>query len=323
MAGYADSHIDVVQILKNIDCSSLRKIVLVPITSATRVILKPFLLNEEVLLELSSHPGQSISAMFAEFSQDNNTNCGLYVEIGLGPKENAIRATYDGTSLTRVEDGAYLNVAFEIFQEGNGLTLKPKEHLKPKKSAGHKFIINREGSISPAVAPHLALGVTPYPNIRLVKRNSPNKAIFKHVPASHTRTPRDHQVPDEVELELISHPRCALVKMVNVWIEHWLFNFIPLRALPIGLGTGQKTLPLVLLANGQIISRPDAAGLRVVGDDLSAGAVLCLVKLSWYLTKKSRGQVFAINSDGSISPTEAPHLALGFYVLGRKQSDNA
>ena len=68
LAGYADSHIDVIQILKNIDCSPLRKIVLVPITSATRVILKnsKILKNEEVLLELSSHPGLSISAMFSE-----------------------------------------------------------------------------------------------------------------------------------------------------------------------------------------------------------------------------------------------------------------
>mmetsp|Transcript_18479 Transcript_18479/g.36801 ORF Transcript_18479/g.36801 Transcript_18479/m.36801 type:complete len:677 (-) Transcript_18479:398-2428(-) len=56
LAGYAESHIDVIQILKNIECLSLRKIVLVPITSATRVILKnsKILKNEEVLLELSS-----------------------------------------------------------------------------------------------------------------------------------------------------------------------------------------------------------------------------------------------------------------------------
>ena len=67
------------------------------------------------MLELSSHPGQSISAMFAEFSKANSTRCGLYVEIGLGPKENAIRATYDGTSITRVEDGA-----LRSFKRGTG-----------------------------------------------------------------------------------------------------------------------------------------------------------------------------------------------------------
>eukprot|EP00588_Corethron_pennatum_P003364 CAMPEP_0194290182 /NCGR_PEP_ID=MMETSP0169-20130528/40700_1 /TAXON_ID=218684 /ORGANISM="Corethron pennatum, Strain L29A3" /LENGTH=979 /DNA_ID=CAMNT_0039037703 /DNA_START=211 /DNA_END=3150 /DNA_ORIENTATION=- len=307
LAGYPKNHIDVLQIRKNIECSSLRKIVLVPLTSSTRVILKHSTIrhNEEMSLELSSHPGFSISAMFADYAKNIVSNNSLYIEIGLGPKENAIRAMYDGTFITRVEDGAYLTVAFDIYQEGNGINLKPKEHVKQKQCAGRKFLINSEGSISPAEAPHLALGVTPYPNIRLVKRNSPNKAIFSTTSS----------LPGELELELISHPNCSLVKMIHGWIEHWFFKLLPLRATPIGLGTNKNKLQLILLENGQIISRTDEAGLRVIEDGLYEGAVLILVQHAWYITKKSRGQLFSINGDGSISPTEAPHLALGFYVL--------
>ena len=43
-----------------------------------------------------------------------------------------------------------------------------------------------------------------------------------------------------------------------------LFNFLPLRATPIGLETNKNKLQLILLENGQIISRTDEAGMRVI-----------------------------------------------------------
>ena len=67
----------------------------------------------------------------------------------------------------------------------------------------------------------------------------------------------------------------------------------------------------------QITSLKEEANLRVHEDLMYEGQPFFLVKNAWYSRRQTRVQKFAVNDNGSISPIEAPHLALGFYVLAR------
>eukprot|EP00588_Corethron_pennatum_P030542 CAMPEP_0194315132 /NCGR_PEP_ID=MMETSP0171-20130528/11937_1 /TAXON_ID=218684 /ORGANISM="Corethron pennatum, Strain L29A3" /LENGTH=886 /DNA_ID=CAMNT_0039070813 /DNA_START=513 /DNA_END=3169 /DNA_ORIENTATION=+ len=329
VAGYKDCHIDIVQILKLIEYSSLRKVVLVSITSPNRLILKNSKTleqqkSEEVLLELSSHPGYSISPMFGKFSDSGYSLTGPFLEVVLGPKENGILATYDGTHITRLDDGAELSVAFGMLKQNFGLNLKPGprtpgDYKSPNQNVigSRAFIINQEGSISPARAPYFALGIPPYPDLRLVKRNSPNRAIFKNSKLLReiqltSYFSENENVSDDIGLELLSHPGFALVPMGNEWLDTGRFLFIQ-----IGLGPNQEKLLGVFTQDGQIISRNNKANFMVNEGIFREGQPLGLVKYDW--TVKNKGdwgycQYFSMNIDGSISPMKAPHLAFGFYV---------
>jgi len=132
-AGFEDDHVIIVQILKLIECSSLKTIVLVPIDSPDRLIFKNAHIlsgqnGAKALLELSSHPGYSISPNSDKFSGGFAKK--PYLELGFGPNENAVLASYDGTFITRVDDNAVFNVSHGFIKEGASLVLKPG----PKKS---------------------------------------------------------------------------------------------------------------------------------------------------------------------------------------------
>merc|ERR1740139_1740563 len=110
---------------------------------------------------------------------------GSFLQLGFGPKESAVLATYDGNFITRVDDGAVLNVAQGIFREGATLNLNPgpktpKEHDKHEKMQSRYFVINSEGSISPSACPLFALGISQYSHLHLVKRNAPHRVIFSN-----------------------------------------------------------------------------------------------------------------------------------------------
>jgi len=321
-AGFEDNHVDIARILKLIECSSLKKsIVLVPIKSPERLILKNAHIlrhqNEEVLLELSSHPEHSIAPMGDKF--ENTMYHGPVLELVFGPKENSVCATYDGDFITRVDDGAVLNVAHGSFVEGVSVVLKPgprtpREREKHKKIMNRSrcFIINSEGSISPLAAPFLAIGISPYSNLRLIKRNSPNRAIFKNAKSLiecqlELKKTNNKIISDGIDLELLSHPGCSLVQ-THGWIDVGSFS-----AARIGVGPNHETLKVHFLQDGQIILHGREGFITVFGRRLIEGGSICLFKKVpfWYkyCYLKQQGS-FTINNDGSISPTYAPHLVI-------------
>ena len=244
-----------------------------------------------------------------------------------------MEVTYDGDFITRATDGWVMNVSAGWLYEGVALAVKPgpnnaqerKKHLT-RTNGSRRFVINDAGTISPTHRPHLVLGLSTRPGLYLVDRSSPNRAHFQHVERLLTSAHDAATAPGPgggVRLELQSHAPYGIVpitKLVTFEDQHQ----ISFRTL--GLGPVEQALQVIYRHNKIIVRNYDnyllalhfpgkfaGNSLNMVGSTLPEWEKRWFFKI-WNRIVFKKYTDFAVNDDGTISPLDAPHLALGFQI---------
>ena len=143
-------------------------------------------------LELASHPGWGIVAKAPETGPHKvEGSRWLVVELGVGKADGAaiIEATFDTagfiTSCHAPNNGGETpSMVFDIqwwkYEDGAAVQLvgEAKSNEKTRDAGGGRtFVLNADASVSPAKAPHLALGFQ-LPDCTLVSMSSPNKVTL-------------------------------------------------------------------------------------------------------------------------------------------------
>ena len=196
------------------------------------------------------------------------------------------------------------------YEEGNTLNVlrSGKNHPAHTRASGggRSFIFNPDGTISPQHAQHLVLGVG-IPDCTLVNINSPNKAILASA--------HELRGGGSVALTLSSHPGYAIVpKFVPRRINEWHVSYAHW-----GIGPAADAATARLEGNHVISTQPATNDciLDVPFGKLNEGcdgipvAMICFDNRSQNREPHNAARLFQVNSDGSISPSRAPHLALG------------
>jgi len=328
--GFSTSHPDFLLTLRYIDAATLFPVQLVLKDSPHRIVLKYAASLREgnvsttgLPLVLSSHPGHAIVPIMDHY--DYLPVFGYFCGLGIGSAESAMKVSYDNQFITRIEDGAVMTVFNDWLNEGIEIEIKPgptskREHFQQinKSSASKRFIINENGTVSTATKPNLVLGLGYYPKLYLVDRFSANRAIFKNVDAllqSDQSCFADNGNGNGIPLELASHPKYAVTSRSS---------FIPTRLsvgqMKLGIGPEENALKVVYRKNKLIVVGPNnfhlcspyaGSSILLTGSKIPyASQPLLLKLLIFFLFDKMSD--FSINNDGTISPLNAPHLALGF-----------
>ena len=156
----------------------------------------------------------------------------------------------------------------------------------------------------------------------LVKAESDDRLVFEHAARL-----RAHE---EAPLTLLSHPGCAVVPTKSVPDGPYCVGSCMWLVIPVGVGAvtanqtedaavkaGQKddaALKAVLDADGFVTRTHDARVFDIAWWKLEEGNTVSLINDMYCDTKtrtKGAGRSFVFNDDGTISPAQAPHLALG------------
>ena len=204
--------------------------------------------------------------------------------------------------------------------QGGSAILVARKYLK-KLSSGGSFlgshlVINEGGEISPKGYPSIALGFGD-PPIFLVPRDSPNRVILQYgSELKHNMLPQVGYDPitDQSKIfsfELRSHPGQSIVRSQrDVKVGKCTMN--SLRIGPIDKG-------IKLSHDGRILACANTGlVMKVPTSEVCAGSILILYKETSKSATIAKGEGcdFTINDDGSISPLNAPHLAIGTPIQG-------
>jgi len=332
-ADFPSTHPEVTRIVRYIDTATLFPLLLVAKNSHQRITLKhsESLRSGNVLsgvpLVLSSHPGRAIVPLKNDF--DHYPLLGYFCFLGIGSEESAMKVTHDGDFITRIEDGAVMNVAQGWLQEGVDLALKPgprsekerREQLKMT-NGSRRFVINEDGTVSPKNCQNLVLGLCFHPKLFLVDRFSQNRAVFKNIDVLLKKKESDDD-DDAVMLELLSHPNFAITP-ISTLVSHNLAAGC--GHMKLGLGPKENSIKVVYRKNKIIVSASNYFFLCLYFYGAFAGNQVMLVgsetpiehnflkRISIKIYRLFLFSDFFINEDGTISPSNAPHLALGFQV---------
>jgi hypothetical protein len=313
---------------------------------------------EMIPLVLKSHPGQAIvtlqtSALDGGFMLEQSD----YVELGIGPENNAVKIRLQDTSTTSrlmfysssdllsryslvCEDGSLLIVSSPELFHGSPITMTswllssgdeapdsdmPELQYFTDWEGQGSFIVHQDGSLSPLQAQHLVIGVTPYPAVTLVERYSFHRLLFKNAadfwkaPAPINGTP----------LVLKSHPGLVVTASPSYTGAFTIAEVQDLVVAPIGeveilnftsidfrkhhefrLRTinMMELMPMNLQLDVNV-------PLRLMKYNVSQGKLVNTLLST--LLHYTGNATWIINSEGSISPLKAPHLALGCqYIPG-------
>jgi len=335
-AEFPSLHPDVQRIMRYMDAANLFPLQLVLKDSPHQIILKHAASLREgnvstgLPLVLSSHPGHAIVPIKNHF--DYLPFFGDFCPLGIGSEEGAMKVSYDNHYIARIKDGAEMNVHCGWVHEGVEVNLKPsptskKANLEQVTTSERGFVINENGTVSTAKRPDLVLGLGYYPRLYLVDRFSMNCAIFKNAHAL-LQSEKSSYSDDNtgIPLELASHPTCAIATISSV-IPHKL-GFCQMK---LGLGPKEKALKVVYLKNKLIVCGSNdfylcspfaGASIMIAGSKIPYDSQSLLSKLLRYFILDNMSN-FSVNDDGTISPLNAPHLALGFQqphlALGLQQ----
>ena len=263
--------------------------------------------GQEGQLTLSSHPGLAI---VPRYDYPRSAEEWRYIEIGIGPAHMAMSVRFESNFLVRVHDERVMDISHWQYEEGNTLNVlrSGKNHPAHTRASGggRSFIFNPDGTISPQHAQHLVLGVG-IPDCTLVNINSPNKAILASA--------HELRGGGSVALTLSSHPGYAIVpKFVPRRINEWHVSYAHW-----GIGPAADAATARLEGNHVISTQPATNDfiLDVPFGKLNEGcdgipvAMICFDNRSQNREPHNAARLFQVNSDGSISPSRAPHLALG------------
>merc|ERR1719421_2221503 len=120
-------------------------------------------------LTLKSHPGLAI---VPRYDYPRSAKEWRYIEIGIGPAHMAMTVKLEDQFLVRVHDERVMDIAHWNYEAGNTLY----------GGGGRSFVVNNDGSISPALATHLVLGMQS-PTLSFVNREDPKVCRFEHAEA--------------------------------------------------------------------------------------------------------------------------------------------
>jgi len=290
-------------------------------------------------LELESHEGKAICQSAEQHG--GSTGCYFY-NACIGTIEGALLAKYDGERIEIVErdgcvEGTIIHfpqivqnmqnrqLANETPVEGMPLiiynyTLKPNKTARSKYNLGDisSFTIDKEdGSISPKSAPHLVVGTGKLP-LNFVSRDSPCRLIFENLHRKNRLYGNDSCGLFPLG-RVISHPGKSIICSHTMKVDEIFTSFM-------GLGSEDEVGEGISLClrNGQL-SLPNGLGLFY----LSCGSVRpgeqLLACMPYDPKKRNCVGMFLelmglfemqVNDDGSLSPVNAPHFALGTTCLG-------
>eukprot|EP00588_Corethron_pennatum_P006228 CAMPEP_0194299370 /NCGR_PEP_ID=MMETSP0169-20130528/60683_1 /TAXON_ID=218684 /ORGANISM="Corethron pennatum, Strain L29A3" /LENGTH=1148 /DNA_ID=CAMNT_0039049463 /DNA_START=34 /DNA_END=3480 /DNA_ORIENTATION=- len=338
-AALPSNHPDMVRTRACIETAMLHPVRLVAKESPDRLVLKYGAIlktgnncSYAVPLELTSHPGYGIVPMNPPDS-DFMASLGLFTYLGIGRSESSMEVKYDGDFITRATDGFVMNVTGGWLYEGVALAVKPgpkneqehKKHLKMT-NGSRRFLINDEGTISPTNCPDLVLGISKKPGLYLVDRYSPNRARFKNVDQiinSANDKSSENGNGGGIRLELQSHAPYGIVPITKL-VTFKDKQQISFRRL--GLGPLENALQVIYQNNKIIIRNYDNYLLalhipgKFAGNSINMfGSTIPNWEERWFFKIWNRfafkkNTDFAVNDDGTISPLDAPHLALGFQI---------
>jgi len=187
------------------------------------------------------------------------------------------------------------------------------------------FVINADGTLSSILKPKLAIGISPFPVVTLVPRDSANRFLFRHVNQFWSAP----APVDGVPLELASHPGLAIVPSSKPYRP---FSYMTLQEL--GVGAAENALRLYSIdykVHHQFLLTTDTGDkenkmtLLTLDQQLERGSPLRLIKYStkdtelgkWFGSLLQLGisvggnATWIVNDEGSISPLLAPGLAIG------------
>ena len=309
-----------------------------------------FTKKEMVPLLLKSHPGQALvplqpDPMGGGFMMEQLD----YVDVGIGPESAAIpirlrepevltrKGNTNDDSLRYAlvnADGLVFIVGSSQLKVGSPVTMTSwlnddgsddinvtLSQFVTKFHYRCPFVVNTDGSLSPLEAPHLAIGISRFPEVTLMKRFSANRLLVKDVatfwnaPAPVNGTP----------LVLNSHPGLAVVEYARY---RGAFGLAYMMDVSIGPANNDTYRTLHLFSRDAVrhheFSLRDRYGAYLVpmNMNLQIGTPLRLIRYNVsesefastalsiliYIRPIAR---WIINLDGSISPLNAPHLVLG------------
>lgn len=156
----------------------------------------------------------------------------------------------------------------------------------------------------------------------LVKADSDQRCIFEHAAML-----KQKKVPsvghgacgaEGVLLTLSSHPGLAVIPLTKDAQQHDIWSYIE-------LGVGPATAAIGALTDGTFIARSDDGRVFDIAHwkyEEGNNLVMLMGPGKKETRSAGGGRDFTVNNDGSISPTHAPHLALGIAGRRRKGSRN-
>ena len=208
-----------------------------------------------------------------------------------------------------------------------------------------QFVVHEDGSLSPAAmaSPELVVGIAPLPPVQLVPRDSPHRLLFKYSQQFWSAPTPVHGVPLELKSSSPHHDNnlLAVVPMSRRPFES--AGIMSLQRL--GIGRKQDALHLYSIDNHQhhhftLMNQPPAKRKSSGADTTTTSAVLVgmdlrvetgvPVLLLGYKANQTGSRVasflrefvgtstnatWIVNEEGSISPLNAPYLALGCEQL--------
>ena len=187
------------------------------------------------------------------------------------------------------------------------------------------FVINADGTLSPVVRPKLVIGISPLPAVTLVSRASPDRLLFRYAD-------RFWSAPapvDGVPLELASNPGFAVVPVGK---PYRAFKLMTVQELGVGpvedavrlFSLDDRVHHQFLLTTKRATENQNDKAMTLVSMDLKLenGVPMRLIQYSekrqrWLggilhaMLIDGRNATWIINEEGSISPLNAPSLALG------------
>uniref|UniRef100_A0A7S1B481 NB-ARC domain-containing protein n=1 Tax=Corethron hystrix TaxID=216773 RepID=A0A7S1B481_9STRA len=331
--GCPEDHLDILRVNEHIESCALNHIILVPFGSPHRLQLKyaeSFCMEgadkTNLSLELSSHPGYAIVKMEDYYIDPHvwDNISWTAVPLGVGPKDSSLLINYDGNKLKCTTDEssffvgmATLNVGMPTvmrtrleFQDDR--TRQKSQTLIKKFDSASLFSISPDGSIYPVMAPHLCLGISPYPCLLFVYRKSPNRAIFKHISDLINYQPETSS--SEILLELSSHPGMGIVSHFDAAVTTLSGHTI----IGVGLGPLEKTLSVRTNKKKEIETTGNFNKMFL--GYLAEDRRLMLSSMGLWPPFKHE---FVFNPDGTISPKEDTNYVFGFQVPGTELFRNA
>uniref|UniRef100_A0A7S1FMA3 NB-ARC domain-containing protein n=1 Tax=Corethron hystrix TaxID=216773 RepID=A0A7S1FMA3_9STRA len=364
--GYGSNHPDIVRATRCIESCSLSPVILVSKDSPSRLRLKDHNTifqkdkgKASFPLELSSHPGYAIARMNENYTKvSTHDQSWDYVMLGLGLKNSALVVSYDEGLI--MHDNRMFRVSLDHFEEGTPITLRSPTKMKdtnelhspiqmkdtneePEQvsnflpclnSSAQSFSIAFDGTIYPTMAPHLCLGVSPYPHLVLVSKNSPCRAIFKNfsdlqslykIPKKNAHSIERDQleeqcnVDDGIKLELASHPGMGVVhifgKKMQTSIASVHIDFL-------GLGPLKNAISAKMTEKGEILFQGKCEGVLCPSSPTpEIGDILLVLNVNPFSDgTDNETYKFIVHDNGTISPMLYPSLVLGFQVVHKEYS---
>ena len=274
-----------------------------------------------------------------------------YIDMGIGPETDAIRILREprvaswNSDITNDDifryalctvDGSVLFVSSSQLKVGSPVTLTSWwnsidgteeieitiSHFVTNFQHRYPFIVNTDGSLSPVEAQHLVIGISRFPAVTLMERFSPHRLMFQNA-ESFWNAPAP--IKNGTALVLKSHPGLAVVTYPRYRGAFGLINVMDVLVGPANNDT-YRTFHLFSQdsKNHHEFSLRDAEGaylvpmnldlqldvpLRMIKYNVSQSTAATVALSMLLLTGESA--IWIVNLEGSISPLNAPHLALG------------